>query len=59
MGHDNLSTRNIKLIMHAMAERVSIIVNRMLLEGEFQHKLKIAKTIPLHKCKEQHIMNNI
>ena len=48
-GHDNISTKLLKEIEHAVWHPLSIIINQCLCTSIFPDKLKIAKVIPLFK----------
>jgi hypothetical protein len=57
-GHDNLSTALLKDISSEISYPVSLLVNQSLAHGIVPDILKIAKVIPIYKCKDRNLYSN-
>ena len=57
-GYDNISTYQLKMLIPALLNPLSYLINRCLQEGEFPSCLKIAKIVPLYKGNEKNLLNN-
>ena len=57
-GHDNLSSKALKQIIHGIAQPLSVLINRTLSEGTYPAALKVAKVIPVYKKGEHDQLNN-
>ena len=57
-GHDEISTKLLKLIVPSVAVPLTLIINQSLNTGIFPDRLKIAKVIPLFKKGDNHIFDN-
>ncbi len=57
-GFDNLSNKIVKTCKQALAEPISIIVNKSFESGEFPDSLKISKIFPLFKSGDKNSLNN-
>ncbi len=57
-GYDNLTSYELKRIIHSLAPALTILINRSLAEGIFPDALKIAKVIPIYKSGMKDSINN-
>ena len=57
-GHDEISTKLLKLITPHISGLLTLIMNQSLNTGIFPNKLKIAKVIPLFKKSDPHLFDN-
>ena len=57
-GIDNISTKIIKNIKNEIALPITNLVNKMINDGLFPDKLKIAKIIPIYKKNDLHLFEN-
>ena len=57
-GHDGISNKLLKDLNHTISYPLSVIFNQSLESGIFPDKMKIAEIIPLHKNKEEDLVNN-
>ena len=57
-GHDFISSKFIKSIQNSICKPLSIIFNKSFETGTIPKHIKIAKVIPIYKCKEKHEMGN-
>ncbi len=57
-GHDNISTKLIKLSLHNILDPLTSIINKSFTAGIVPIKLKIAKVIPIYKQSNRDILNN-
>lgn len=57
-GHDNISTHFLKQMGSAVAEPISILVNKSLSDGVVPDSLKLAKVVPIYKAKEKNDFSN-
>jgi hypothetical protein len=57
-GYDNLTSNELKQIIHGLAPALTILINRSLAEGIFPDALKIAKVIPIYKSGMKDSINN-
>ena len=57
-GHDNISTKFLKVIAPALLSSLTLIINQSLMTGIFPSALKIAKVVPLHKKDSTVSMDN-
>ncbi len=57
-GHDNISSKLIKLFSNSLSTPLSIIINQSLKTGTVPISWKLAKVIPIYKSKEKANMNN-
>lgn len=56
-GHDNISTKLIKLSLHNILDPLTSIINKSFTAGIVPIKLKIAKVIPIYK--QSNLMKNL
>ena len=57
-GHDGISNKLLKLIIHNIANPLCHIFNRSFLTGRFPDQYKIVKVIPIHKSEDKLNPNN-
>jgi len=57
-GVDGLSTVMLKNIKMELSESLSLMINQSLTTGIFPEKLKIARVVPFHKCKNKSEISN-
>ena len=57
-GHDDISPKLIKSNEAIISELLCHISNLSFITGKFPDHLKLAKVIPIYKCKDNRIMNN-
>ena len=57
-GIDGLSTVMLKKIKMEICESLTLIINQSLKTGIFPDKLKVARVIPLYKCKDKKDISN-
>ena len=57
-GHDNITTKLLKILKHQLVQPLLLTVNQALACGIFPDKLKIAKIAPLHKKDEINQITN-
>ena len=57
-GHDFISSKFIKSIQNSICKPLSIIFNKSFETGTIPKHMKIAKVIPIYKCKEKNEMGN-
>ncbi len=57
-GHDNITPSLFKDIKHQVAIPLSLLINKSLNSGIVPDKLKLAKVIPIYKCKDKEQLNN-
>ena len=58
LGHDFISTKFLKRIVHIIAKPLTLMINQSLCSGIFPTKLKIARVIPLFKKGDPHVFDN-
>ena len=57
-GHDFISTKFLKRILHIIAKPHTLMINQSLCSGIFTAKLKTARVIPLFKKGDPHVFDN-
>lgn len=57
-GHDGLSSKFIKQIIHYIARPLSFVFNQSLCSGKVPAPLKLAKVIPVYKKNNKHLIEN-
>ena len=57
-GHDHLSSKCIQTIKNSICKPLSIIKNKSFETGLIPKSMKIAKVIPIYKCKDKNEMSN-
>ena len=57
-GHDDMTTKSLKMLAPVLLETITLIVNQSLVTGIFPDDLKLAKVIPLHKKADTSKMDN-
>ena len=57
-GHDHLSSKFIQTIKNSICKPLSIIINKSFETGLIPKSMKIAKVIPIYKCKDKNEMSN-
>lgn len=57
-GHDNISSRFLKLVGYELAKPISILINKSLSEGRVPEMWKIAKIVPIYKSKSKDTFSN-
>ena len=57
-GHDEISNKTIKSANNALIQPLMLIINQMLLTGEFPSNLKISRVKPLIKSEDASLFSN-
>jgi hypothetical protein len=57
-GHDNISTKLLKLSIEHIIEPITHVINRSFDTGIVPKQMKIAKVIPIHKSSDQSLLKN-
>lgn len=57
-GHDNISSKLLKILSHQLKIPISIIINKSITSGIFPNAFKIAKVVPIHKGKSKEEISN-
>jgi len=57
-GHDQINSIFLKSISEEICFPVSIIINKSLETSEIPHIMKLAKVIPIYKCKDSQLFSN-
>ena len=57
-GYDGINSVFLKNIINSIAEPLSILSNRSMLEGKVPNSLKLAKIVPIYKSKDSQLINN-
>ena len=57
-GHDNLSGAFLKKIKLSITEPLTLIINKILMQGQFPDTWKVAKVVPLFKKGEKNLPTN-
>ena len=57
-GHDCITSSLIKDCKYAIAQPLSILMNKSLESGIVPNTLKLAKVVPIHKSKDKECLNN-
>jgi len=57
-GHDNISSKLLKLLVNSLTIPLTSIINKSLSNGTVPKNWKLAKVIPIYKSKDKSLMNN-
>ena len=58
-GHDNISTKLLKLSIEHIIEPITHVINRSFDTGIVPKQMKIAKVIPIHKSSDQSLLKKL
>lgn len=57
-GHDNINSKLIKVLKNELKVPISVLTNKSISDGIFPDIFKIAKVVPIYKCKNKEEVNN-